>query len=174
MHEFHTPWHVTPECPTLANSQKIDEASCLQCLFQHLVTVFKNHQNTGTTFNEGLSTVLPSTWGPSGLHAHDQQLRARMFQFLFYHFCSCVDCTPCTHVNLEHLSICILTTVCWLQFPFLSSGRVTNADDQLRVTKDFVCLGVAWKETSFALAWFGVATKSTLAVYFYMYIWYSR
>ena len=30
----------------------------------------------------------------------------------FYRFCSCVDCTPCTHLNLEHLSICILITVC--------------------------------------------------------------
>ena len=56
MHEFHTPsgrcWHVTPECPTLANSQRIDErAACSVCFNTHM-TSFKNHQNTGTTFDE--------------------------------------------------------------------------------------------------------------------------
>ena len=58
MHKFHTPsgrcWHVTPQCPTLANSQRIDEqAACSVCFNTH-VTPFKNHQNTGTTFDDDI------------------------------------------------------------------------------------------------------------------------
>ena len=57
----------------------------------------------------------------------------------------------------SHFNHGLLTAI---SFPLKWEG--TNADDQLSVTKDFVCLGVAWKETSFAPTWFGIATKSTL------------
>lgn len=56
IHEFHTLfgrcWHVTLECHTPANSQRIDErAACSVCHVSTDVTPFKN-QNAGTTFDE--------------------------------------------------------------------------------------------------------------------------
>ena len=170
IHEFHTLfgrcWHVTLECHTPANSQRIDErAACSVCHVSTDVTPFKN-QNAGTTFDEDCRQLFRWHGGRVGYTCTRSTVESRDVSISRSRFCSCVDCTPCTHVNLEHLSICILITVCWPQFPFLSSGKVTNADDQLRVTKDFACLGVAWKETSFASTWFGIAIKST-----HMLIW---
>ena len=90
----------------------------------------------------------------------------------FYRFCSCVDCTPCAHVNLEHLRNCILTSFNNGLLTAISrlKWEGTNADGRLGVTKDFVCLGVAWKETLFAPTWFGIATKSTNIIIDYKWV----
>ena len=60
--------------------------SCLQCLFQHSCDPLQKPPEHLNYLWWRLSTVLPSTWGQSGLHAHDQQLRAGMIQFLFTAF----------------------------------------------------------------------------------------
>ena len=72
-------------------------------------------------YMEATNLNLERTWDEHGMNMVDHQ------------WLLLIALHSCQPWKFKHLHF---NTVCWPQFPFLSSGRVTNADDQLRVTKD--------------------------------------
>ena len=119
-------------------------ASCLQCLF----TPCKNHQNIGTTFDEDVRQFFRRHGGRGGYMRTINSWEPGCFNFflpllLLRWLHSMHSCQPWA------FDICILTTVCWPQFP---SSQVRGS---LTPTTSY-----AWQRTSRALVLLGRRLRS--------------
>ena len=127
-------WPLLARDSSLANAPRIaDRASCSACFNTH-VTPLKRHQDTGTTFEEDCREFFCRHGGREAYMHTIIYWEPGVFHF--WPFLLLCWLHSMHSFNLEHLSF---TTVCWPQFPFLSSGRA------LTPTTSY-----AWQRTSCA------------------------